>query len=449
LKISSIKNLFFKCSPLLPLLIIQACGGGSDDTTPTNNLEQTEYTFTLSSVLTNKCGVETPFTNVELLIQDSSWQITNRYTPDANGQITFITLNETINYTLVAQNQIGSNIQGLNIESFYQAITTSPVKYKGTYDQLSDQSSCECVTQNVSVSHRSFNTRSQITSSLSYSSWEAIDSDTTLFNDVEACRETNADWPLHSFSINGTDINGATIGNAVFSDNFDANIDLVWVLSAFDVAAQLDLPATHQAFETHQIVKSINHFSSSVNESDTSIMLFNSHNYIGETAYFSRAQVVFEETSSIFGSSIIESYHQISSANFDDSFSVQAETVKPEIDEVNFSEIQADGNYDYSVVANYPMAIIQFNYEVLNAQSQLINVNWTTYGPITGLLPITTTLVGYEDIITTDSDWNEIDVQLLQSASTSDYNDYVRQYQDTTLNNIDTDLGTYHIQIKK
>ena len=449
MKIPSIASLFFRCSPLLPLFLIQACGGGSDDTTPITTPDPTEYTFVLSSVLTNKCGVESPFTNVELLIQDDSWQITDRFTPDANGQITFTTLNETINYTLVAEQQVGSGVQGLNIESVLQAKAASPVKFIGIYEELTAQSSCECVTQNVSISHRSFNTRSQVTSSLSYSSWEAIDSNTTLFTDVEACRETNTDWPLHSFSIDGTDINDASIGNAVFSDNFDANIDQVWELSAFDVSAQIDLPAIHQAFETHQIIQSNNHFSSLVNEDDTSIMIFNSHNYIGETAYFSKAQVVFEETSSIFGSSIIESYHQISSANFDNSFSIQAQTVKPEIDEVNFSEIQADGSYDYSVVTNYPMAIIRFNYEVLNAQSQLINVNWTTYGPIEGLLPITTSLVGYEDFITTDSDWNEIDVQLLQSASTSDYNDYVRHYQGSTVNNIDDDLSTYHIQIKK
>jgi len=430
-------------------LLIQACGGGSSSESEPIVIEPTEYELNLSSVIVNKCGVESPYLNLELLIQDENWQITQRYTPDENGQIKVSLFRQNINYTLVAKRQIGNEEKGLDIHSYIQVETSTPIAYKGVYESITDQSSCECITQDVNISHRSYNTRSQVASSLNFTDWQAIDNGTTLLNGVEACREVNGDWPLHSFSIVGTDVNNNSIGNATFSDNFNATSSEVWELSAFDVAEQTSLPAEHQAFKTSQIIQTISHFANSIDANEEGILLFNSHDYIGETLYHSVAQVVFEETSSIFGSSIIESYHQIRDANFNESFSVQASNVKPDIDEVNFSEIQADGSYDYSVVQNYPMALIQFNYELFDAQAQTFTVNWTTYGPIQGLLPVKIELTGYEDIIGVDSDWNEIDVRLLQSAVSSTYDDYVSYFQNFSNDNLVSNLNTYHIEINK
>ena len=205
----------------------------------------------------------------------------------------------------------------------------------------------------------------------------------------------------------------------------------------------------HQAFRTKQLFQGNEHFSLNVSEDDTGLMLFASHNYIGETFYQSNASNIFQETSSIFGTTIIESTHQLVSTDYSESFQVSASTVKPNIDDVNFSEIQADGSYDYSAVSNYPMAIISFNYTVYNTQLSLLPVTWTTYGPIEGQLPINEVFAGYEEFITEDTPWNELTVELLQSDLSQNYEVYIQTVLSDDTQNFDSDLRSYYIEVTK
>jgi hypothetical protein len=445
-------QLFTKFSlRIIPLLLIsyliQACGGGSSGSAP---IEETrEYTFTLTSLLTNDCGATAAFNDVELFLQDENWQIIERYIPDQNGRISLITNTQKINYTLIAKSQTANQVEGLQIKSYYQADATEPAVYQAQHDTLIDNSSCECITQNVNISHRSFASRTHVNSSSEFESWQAINEGTTELNGVQVCRTLGQDWPLHSFWIIGTDINQNLIGNAVFSSQFDATTGDVWDLSAFDVAEQVSLPQTHQAFENNQIIRSQAHFPWSISENDESLLLFKSHNYIGEALYQSNAKVVFQETSSILGTTSIESNHQVISSSHDESFTASAANNKPNIDDVNFSEIQADGSYDYSAVPDHPMAIITFVYNVFSSQSrEMIPITWTTFGPIQGQLPINSPLTGYEDLINNDSEWNELIVELQQSSSSNDYTDYINHSQNRNLS-FGNNLKNYHIKITK
>ncbi|MFB0982268.1 MAG: hypothetical protein QMC62_15280 [Alteromonadaceae bacterium] len=48
---------------------VQACGGGGGDSSATTPTIPKSYAFSLTSTLTNKCGDQLPFVDVELFIQ--------------------------------------------------------------------------------------------------------------------------------------------------------------------------------------------------------------------------------------------------------------------------------------------------------------------------------------------------------------------------------------------
>ena len=187
MKISPLTKAGIKLASFITLAYFAQGCGGSGGGTP--DPDPVEYTFTLSSKLINKCGNETPFNQLELLLQDNNWQIISRYNADDNGQIQFVTMDETINYTLVAKTQTGNASEGLDIQSYYQAKASTSVEYEAQYDNLNDQTSCECLTQDVNVGHRSFTSRSKVASSSSYTEWEAMGEGNTIFN--RQCRFLN------------------------------------------------------------------------------------------------------------------------------------------------------------------------------------------------------------------------------------------------------------------
>ena len=197
------------------------------------------------------------------------------------------------------------------------------------------------------------------------------------------------------------------------------------------------------------MIQNNDHFTLYIGEDDSNLMLFNSHDYSGESYYHSKASNTFQETSSIFGTTVIESNHQLISDDFFASFEVNASTTKPDIDDVNFSEIQADGSYDYSAVSNYPMAVISFNYTVYDNQQSLLPVTWTTYGPIQGQLPINEVFTGYEAFITDETPWNELTVELIRSSSSQNYANYIEQMLTQDNQAFDADLRTYYIEVTK
>ena len=431
--------------------LLQACGGSGGSTTP-ERAEPTEYTFSLTSQLTNSCGVVAPFSEVTLLLQDDDWQTTSSYQADENGMITFTTLQARINYTLVAKNQSESEAEGLNVVSFYQADTITPAIYHAQYDSQVDDTSCECVTQDVELMHRPFATHTEVTSSLDFTEWSVVDEQTTLFDNVTACREIEGEWPLASFSVLGEDINQQVIGAGEFLADFDANVEGIWSVPAFQVADTIDLPSSHESFTTLQIAQESEHFLQSVAQDQDNLLLFTSHPYISETLYQSQGSVTFQETSSIFGDTLIKSHHQVISPAYQQSFEVSASEERPDIDDINFSEIKVDGSYDYSNVSGYPMSVISFSYTTYNPQTQLLMpAKWTHYGPAQGKLASSAPLTGYEDIINEDTSKKSTKVLLLKSAASNSYSDYVDFYHAGNMvksdSNLLSDFRQYEIVI--
>jgi len=416
-------------SPLLLSLLLQGCGGSSSSS-PEVPVDPVEYTFSLTAQLTNDCGVASAFTDVELLLQDETWQTLNTYKADDNGVISFVTTSEFINYTLVAKDQQGSEAQGLNVVSFYQGSSATPSHYQARFDELVDNTTCECVTQNLELSHRPFVTQTDVTSSLAFDNWTEVDDSTTLFEGVKVCRAVEGEWPLHSFSVKGTDANLKVIAAADFSDDFSENVAGVWSLSAFQVADAVDLAMPHQDFNTNQLIKGIKHFPIAVTKDDDSLLVFSTHDHISEAYYQSQASVTFDESSSIFGSSVIKTHQQVISTTATDSFLVKANEQKPPIDDRNFSEIKEDGNYDYSAVSGYPMAVISFTFTAYDPDTSLLMpAKWTFYGPEQGILAISADLTGYKDIINIDTDKKSTDIHLMKSMMTNNYQGYIKYYQ--------------------
>lgn len=432
-----IKNLIM---PSLLAILIQGCGGSSSKA-PEVPVEPVEYTFTLTSQLNNDCGVSSPFSQVELLLQDDTWQTLEVIKADENGVISFVTQSEFINYTIVAKDQKGNDAQGLNVVSFYQASSATPAHYQAQFDSAVDNANCECVTQNLELSHRPFANQTLVTSSLNFEGWQAVDDSHTLFEGVAVCRELNANWPMHSFSVLGTDANQKEIAAGEFIDNFNENADGVWQLAAFQVADTADLLAPHQAFTTNQILSNTKHFLAEVSEDDMDLLIFDTHPYISEAFYQSQASVTFDESSSIFGSSVIKTHQQIISTDAQESFAVKASEQKPAIDDRNFSEIQADGSYDYSAVSGYPMAKIAFTFTTYDPETRLLMpAKWTFFGPEKGMLAISAPLTGYENIISIETDKKATDVRLIKSSITNNYQDYVKFYQGNSESNMTDDF---------
>jgi len=419
-------------SPLILSLLLQACGGSSSST-PEVPVEPIEYNFSLTSQLTNTCGVSSAFTEVELLLQDDTWQTIETYKTDENGVISFVTTNEFINYTIVAKDQKGSEAEGLNVVSYYQASSNTPAHYQAQFDELADtlnKESCECITQDLELTHTPFTTQTQVASSLSYDSLEAKDSSHTLFKEVNVCRVIGEQWPLHSFSILGTDADQMAIGAAQFIDDFTANDEGVWSLFAIISTKDFDLVTQHQAFTTNQIIGNIKHFITDVITEDESLPTFYTHDYQSENFYQSQASVTFVPSDSIFRSSVINTHQQIISTIAQDSFTVKANEQQPAFNAPYFDEIKSDGSYDYSAVSGFPMAVINFTYTAYDPITKLLMpAQWTFYGPEKGMLAISATLTGYENIINIDTHIETTNIRLIKSAITNNYHDYIKYYQ--------------------
>ncbi|WDE10755.1 hypothetical protein [Thalassomonas haliotis] len=448
-------NRYLLACSLLSLLAGCGSSDSDEDKTPAEPVEQT---FSLTSLVTNKCGKESAFTQVELLLQDDNWQLLEKYLPDENGVISFTATTANINYTLVAKNQQGDEQQGLDIVSFYQADSSVAAKYYGRYDLQLDNSSCQCVTQDVELRHRSFTTRDLVASSLPYAGFEELDEQTTLYRDVEACRIIGESWPVQSFMVMGTDNAGDAIGAADIHDNFDANEGSLWAFSAVEVADEITLGNDQQLMLSAQIIQGSKHFPLTVNEGDSSLILFNSHLYNSEADYISQTNRVYQLKDTFFGTTLTEASHQKISSDYAQSFEVEVSDNKPDVDDENFSELGSDGSYDYSGAGNYPLAVITYTYAAYDVDTGLFPVKWASYGPDEGVLPSSVPLSGYEDVINDDTDVQLTDIELIRSMSSTDYQDYIRYYQQAKQQEVESkhvdssdfvrDVKKLHLQIQ-
>ena len=430
------------CSLITMVLLVQACGSSESNNSSSSSGNSSSYTFTLNAVLTNSCGITQPFTDVELLLQDDDWSWIQSYSPDEDGTITITTNDKNINYTLVAKTQSGDSSEGLDIVSYYQALSSKETTYYATYDSKVDNDTCECITQDVLLRHRAFDNVSEAWTSLPFESWQNVSGTETVFTDVTACRVIDEDWPLASFMVKGTNIDNERIGSADFITDFTQNSDEQWSVSAVEVAEEVGLSKNHQGMVISQQFEDGSHFYSTISEDDDTALLFTSHLYINEAYYHGVATQLLSESSNVYGAWSVVSEHQVTSTSYSDALAVTASTSMPNIDTVSFSELGDDGSYDYSGVKNYPMAIISFTYDYTQ-----MPVNWTTYGPVQGTLPTSATLVGYDDIVNSESYITETEVTLLKSNSTSKYSDYIEYFQSLDDDSFDAELNKYIITI--
>lgn len=429
------------CSAVAMATLMQACGSSSGSSTSSGSSDA-NYTFTLNSVITNDCGEEVPFTDVELLLQDEDWTYQQSYSPDDDGVISFTTSDKNINFTLVAKTQSGDSDEGLDIVSYYQASTSTETTYQATYDSLVSNETCECITQDASLRHRSFENIDEAWTSLPFDSWESVSETETLFKDVTVCRVIDGDWPVASFMVKGTDSDDDKIGSADFLSDFTTDGTGEWSVSAVEVAEEIDLSKNHSDVVISQLFEDDEHFQSEISEDDDTALLFTSHMYINEAYYKGVAEYSLSESSNIYGSWSVSSENQVISTDYDDALDAEASDDMPSIDTVSFSELADDGTYDYSAVKNYPMAIIQFTYGDTS-----VPVTWTMYGPDEGVLPSSVDLEGYDDIVDSDSYISDTQVTLIKSDNTSDYDDYIEYYQSLDSDDFDTDLHKYYINI--
>ncbi len=427
-------------------LMLQSCGSGSSSSDDGEVI--TEYQFELLAYLKNECGQTTAFNQFEIHLQDDNWQLIERYFPDDKGLISFITDQKKINYTLVAKFQQGDSEEGLDIVSYNQANTTNPTNYFATYDNSLDNSNCECITQDVELEHRIFSTIETVSASFDYDTWLSIDSQHSYFNDVKVCREIGNTWPVESIAIKGRDTNNNSIGVASLLTNFSSNEDKLWRVAAIESAEIVYLPQEHGSFEMTQLFSDGEHFSTASNEQDEKIAIFNSHPYISEAVYYTKSYHLFEDINTIFGQSTFSSYHQIKSTLYDEVFEVSATSVEPNIDNTSFSDLGADGSYDYSQVSGFVLVKFIFEYEVesLNINAD-IPTTWTMYGPIGGILASTVQLAGYENNITPDTDIKRTDIKIIKSASSNNYEDYIRYYQSDLETGFSDDLRYFQLKL--
>jgi len=430
-------------TPLLLTLFLQACGSSSSDG-PAAPLLPVERTFTLTSQLTNDCGVTSAFTDVELLLQDDTWQTISTHTADEAGVISLVTTSEFINYTLVAKDQKGIEPEGLNVVSFYQASSDTKSSYQAQFDESLDNSTCECVTQDLELTHTNFTNKTKMSSSLSFDNVKDVDDSHTLFEGVKVCRVIGNSWPLHSFSIEGIDSDEDAIGAAQFIDDFSETPEGLWSSSAIIPAKNLSLALPHQKFTTNQLINGTKHFSSLVAEENDNLLVFSNHNYISENFYQSKASLTFDDKGDGFlGGSFVKTHHQIISTKASDSFLVKADEQEPAIDYVAFSEIKDDATYDYSDIPGFPVSVIAFTFTAYDPEKKILTpVTWTSYGPESGTLAISKDLTGYEsifDVNDTYTDKKSTNVRLIKSLTTSNYQDYIKYYQigNTVENDID------------
>jgi hypothetical protein len=434
---------------------IQACGGGGGGSSTTIPTIPQSYDFSLTSTLTNKCGEKLPFIDVELFIQNDDWTVVGKLQPNPNGVFSFTSESELINYTLVAKSQETGKAEGLDFVSFYQVKANTAAVYQGQHAGKIDNANCECITRNVEVSHTPISDITKVTSSASYTGTQVVNSQNTHFMNVEACRITDSTWPVHSFSIVGTGNNHNVQGAAGFVNDFSqttVNSDNaeVWQLSAFDGVEGVSLNNNHQAFNTKQIFSGQEHFAINVLEQDNMVDLFNSHIYVSETEYQSNAEVVFSEVDSAFGKIKISSHHQIISSLSGTSFAVEASTTKPNVDDVFFSDIKSNWSYDYSKVADHPMAIITVSYQAFHPEMNTpMPVMWKSYGEIIGQLPVTTALDGYTGVINDETFVLGTSTHLIQSKDTNNYANYLLYYQNPGNSSFDKNVKSYHITIVK
>lgn len=416
------------------LLLLTACGGGSSSSDANDNNPPPINTFTLRAVIENSCGKSMPYMDVELLLQDQNWQLISRHASNENGEISLTTPSSTINYTLVAKSQTENQDEGIEAISYFGVNASNSVTYVANNVSQQDNSLCECQTNDLVLSHPRINSLSDADSSAQFSHYEAITGTSTKFIDVQVCRSSDQEWPQHSFMVQGPDSGENDTASAGFGSGLND-------ISAFETAATIAFDKSDVIIETEQIFNQMRHFQKSIAAKTDHTLLFDNHAYSDITTYKGNADVVFEEYSTLFGVVKVNSTHQVLSTQYYDALELEPNDKEPNIDLERLTEIQADGQFDYSAVSNHEMAMFTFDYRAKHPQTQLdMPATWTIYGPIEGQLPIVFGLPGYENIIDHDTSIKATYVNLIRSYNHKNYTDYINYYAKTNGDLVSRDL---------
>ncbi len=421
--------------------LLQACGSSSSSDSDPNPVGGS-YPFSLTSTITNNCGISVPFTEVEVLLQDDNWQHVQTYTANENGVVSFTASQPMINFTLVAKTQTGEQDEGLEIISYSKANATTATFYQATHEAIEDNTSCECITQDLVLRHSAIDSVSEVDSSLPFTSVESVSPQSTRFNDVTACRQVDGEWPAGSFMVTGLDASQNLVGSADFLSDFSAEESGEWELSAVEVAEEVIIDDDHQLLSMSQLFNESEHFTKNIELETEVALVFDNHLYVNDTQYMSVASYTLSEISSLFGSSSVISQNQVISSNYFDALSNSTSDDDIDIDYDNFTEISDDGSYDYSEVSGHEMAVISFTYGFTE-----MPVTWTTYGEIQGMLPTSQPLVGYESTVNADSFVSDTQVLLLNSSASNDYEDYVQYYQNPVNQSFIADMSRYQLNV--
>lgn len=413
----------FRLSALSSLILLSACGGGGGGKKNDDNNLPVSREFSVQSVITNSCGVESAFTDVELVLQDENWLVVDTYFPDETGLITLTTDQAKINYTIIAKTKNGDDDEGIAALSYFQAESNRKGKYYATYDDKIDSSTCECVTQDVVLTHIPLSNVIGVTSSTPYEDHTVVDGSTTQFNNVTACKPVDQSWPEHSFSVYD-DVDGY-LG---LHNDFSKSESGQWPVNDIGRGTYISISKNNPKLTTSQIFNNQRHFSVEVEQNSREAMIFENHKYVGDATFYGQAEHVFyEQTDSPKYYFSFKSSDTIYSTDYNNALDLKPSTNEQGIDWEYFKEI-TKSSYDYSKVDNHKMAIIRFDYDAKNPTTLLdMPASWTLYGPIEGTLPMVNGLPGYEDIIAADTDIDIFDVNLIRNYQTSNYQDYINE----------------------
>ena len=291
-----------------------------------------------------------------------------------------------------------------------------------------------------------------VTSSVPYESFEVIDSTTTKFINVMACKPLDKPWPDHSFAVHDNDN-----GYVGFHDDFTATDSDQWQVYDNGSGLMVNIDNSNQQLNTSQIFNDLRHFNLDVVENIGQAMVFDNHKYNGETSYFGQAEYIFHQlTDSPLGTSSFTSSDTVFSNNYHDALTLEPSRKDQNIDYQYFEEITTS-SYDYSKVDNHKMAIITFVYDAKNPDTKVdMSASWTLYGPIKGTFPMTNGLPGYEHIVAGDTKIDITEVNLIRHYESSNYQDYINKQVQTgniplasQLNRTEQRIHQYFIKLEK
>ena len=416
---------FISFTTIASVFLLTACGGGGGGIKNDEDKVPATYNLNLNAVIQNSCGVETPYSKVKVFLQDQNWAVISEHQANAEGLVTLTSSTDKVNYTVLAEYKGANNIDSYQLMSYYQVDANASAKYYATNSDALDESSCECVTQDVLLSHVPIADYTNVISSANFSEFEVSEDGTeTTFKEVESCRAKGNEWTEHSFAIYNEEQ-----GYAGFFQEFDNTDSGIWEVYITGEGYAVSISRKDYAFTAGQIFDGQRHFSKDIEELARTAMVFDNHATTGRTTYTAKANYIFKEESSPFGSVTLKSQENRYSDDYNDSLKVAPSKDDENIDYITWSEIEADGSYDYSKVSRHQMAIVSYIYDSKDPNTQLdMPVLWSAYGPIEGQLPMNTLLPGFENIINDDVKIDKTEVKLLKHIEFSDYQDYINYY---------------------